>query len=110
MLIYFDDGKEFFNDLWKLIEPLDKFKAPLVVLPTDKDVKVAKEKCKDGVYKDVAFISYDYWLSKKWIADNDYDHIDFFRVDQFLMNRCFGVKAGVATIRRTIGKKEKEEA
>lgn len=109
MLVYFDDNKEFFNDLYKLIEPLDKYAHPLVVVPTEKDVKGAIERCKDGIYKHVVFISYDYWLSKKWIADADYDHIDFFRVDQFLMSRAFGIKVGAATIKRTMARKEKEE-
>ena len=109
MKVFFDDSKEFYTDLFKLIEPLDKIKAPLVVLPTEKDVNGAYERCKDGIYKHVTFISYDYWLSKKWIADADYDHIDFFRIDQFFIFRCYGVRVGVGTMRRMVSKKAKEE-
>lgn len=109
MKVFFDDGKDFFSDLWKLIETLDKFKNPLVVVPTEKDAKSATEKCKDGVYKFVTFISYDYWLSKKWIADMDYDHVDFFRMDQFFITKSFGVPVGVGTMRRMMSRKVKEE-
>ena len=108
MKIFFDDNKEFFNDLWRLVERLDKYTAPLVVVPTEKDARIAREKCTDGIYKDVAFISYDYWLSRKWIADANYDHIDFFRMDQFFMSRSYGVPVGIGTMRR-ISKKVKEE-
>lgn len=106
MIFYFDDSKNFNEDLDKMVSTLAKCSNPLVVLPTDKDVKTACDSYKDG---NVTFITYDYWLSKKWIADGDYDHIDFFRVDQFLMNRCYGVKVGRATVRRVRDKKKEEK-
>lgn len=103
MKVFFDDSKDFKTDLEKLIEPLNRFNAPLVVLPTDKDVRMASE-----TYENVTFITYDYWLSKKWIVDGDYDHIDFFRIDQFFMSRCYGVQVGVGTMRRMVSKKNNE--
>ena len=109
MLVYFDDGKDFNKELKDLISGLGKYVAPLVVLPTEKDVRTATKEYEGGDYDHVTFISYDYWYSKKWLADGDYDHIDFFRADQFFINRSFGVKTGVVTIRRTMKKKEKEE-
>ena len=109
MLVYFDDGKDFNKELNDLVTGLNNCVTPLIVLPTEKDVRTATKEYQGGNYDYVTFISFDYWLSKKWIADADYDHIDFFRVDQFLMARSFGVKTGVMTVKRTMKKKEKEE-
>jgi len=104
MRVFFDDDK-FSNDLDKVVAPLDKWNKPLVVLPTEKDVKTAKiNYISDPNTCHVTFISFDYWLSKKWIADDDYDHIDFFRVDQAIITRCYGIRTGCMTVRRTIKK------
>lgn len=108
MRLFFDEGKDFNKDLDDVVKRLDRWEKPLVVVPTDKDADRAFEVYSGGEFAKVKFISYDYWLSKKWIADADYDHIDFFRVDQFLMARSYGVKAGCATVRRTVAKKEEE--
>jgi hypothetical protein len=105
MRLFFDDGKDFNKDLDAVVQRLDRWNNPLVVVPTDKDAGRANE-----LYSgtNVRFISYDYWLSKRWLVDDNFDHIDFFRVDQFLMSRSYGVKAGCATVRRTVAKKEEE--
>ena len=109
MKVFFDDKNDFNKDLEELVKKQDRFLCPLVVVPTDKDVKKAQAKYAGGKYGNVTFIDYDYWLSKQWVVDADYDHIDFFRADQFFMDRCFRVQAGVMTVRRVIAKKEKEE-
>ena len=105
MLVYFDESNDFNKDLEKLLANLDKYSKPLVVLPTDRDVKVAKNKYADKM-DHVTFISYDYWLSKRWLVDANYDHIDYFRVDQFLMSRAFNTPVGAATVKRTRKKRE----
>lgn len=103
MRIFFDDGK-FVEDLEKVIAPLDKYNAPLVVVATEKDAERAKNAFGDDEH--ITFISFDYWYSKKWLADNDYDHIDFFRLDKALAFKSFGIKVGCATIKRMIAKVE----
>lgn len=109
MIFYFDDSKNFNEDLERLISTLKRYDNPIVVVPTEKDANVCKRNyIEDPNARNITFISYDYWLSKKWIADGDYDHIDFFRVDQFLMSRCYGVKVGRATVKRVREKKKEE--
>ena len=107
MKIYFDSGKSFNEDLDNLVSRLYRYDKPLVVVPTERDVQT----CKINYIEDpntchITFISYDYWLSKKWIADDEYDHIDFFRMDQFFMTRSYGVQVGVGTMKRMMNKKE----
>ena len=110
MKVYFDDTNDFNKDLENLLKTAKRFDRPIVVVPTEKDVKTIKQNMlNDPSVCHVTFISYDYWLSKKWIADGDYDHIDFFRIDQFFINRSFGVKVGVGTIRRIYKKVENKE-
>ena len=107
MKIYFDSGKSFNEDLDNLVGRLDRYNKPLVVVPTEKDVQACKKNyTEDPNTCHITFISYDYWLSKKWIADDEYDHIDFFRMDQFFMTRSFGVQVGVGTMRRIMNNKE----
>ena len=106
MRIYFDDYNDFDKDLSNLIAGLDRFNNPIVVVPTELDVTKAKKEYENV---NVTIISYDYWLSKKWILDGEYDHIDFFRIDQFFINKSYGVKCGVGTMRRIKAKKDKEE-
>lgn len=106
MKAFFDDGT-FSDDLDKLVASVDRWDKPIIVLPTKKGVKKAKiNYISDPNTCRITFISYDYFLSKKWIADDEYDHIDFFRVDQFLMARSYGTRCGAITIKRTIKKKE----
>ncbi len=107
MRLFFDDGNDFNDDLHAIVSRLDRWEKPLVVLPTDKDAVTATKNYATTELSFVTFISYEYWLSKKWIADDSYDHIDFVRVDQFLMSRSYGIKVGCATVRRTMSKKEK---
>lgn len=109
MLVYFDDANDFNNDLNCLLANLETFNKPLVVLPTEKDVRIATKNHSEDGMSHVTFISYDYWLSKKWLADGEYDHIDYFRVDQFLMSRAYGITVGAATVRRTRKKKDEKE-
>ena len=109
MKIIFDESNDFNKDLDNLVAKLDRFNNPIVVVPKEKDVK----RCEDIYGSDkstshITFISYDYWLSKKWIADGECDHIDFFRLDQFFMSRSYGVQVGVGTLRRMMGKKKEE--
>lgn len=105
MKVLFNDTNDFLKDLEHLIAPLDRWNKPLVVVPTIKDVKNAEAEFKDS---HVTFISYDYFLSKKWIADDDYDHIDFARIDQFFITRSYGIKVGVGTMRRIVKKTEEK--
>jgi hypothetical protein len=107
MKIIFDSTNDFYKDLDNVIARLDRFNNPLVVVPEEKDVKNCEKRYEDS---HVSFISYDYWLSKKWAGDG-YDHIDFFRIDQFFMSRSFRIPVGVGTMRRMVSKKkvEKEE-
>lgn len=110
MLVTFDEST-FRKDLDSMVAHQDRFDKPLVVLPTEKDVKFARnlygvdpEECH------VTFISFDYFYSKKWVADDTYDHIDFFRLDKVLLNRSFETPVGRATVVRTKKKKaEKKE-
>lgn len=105
MKVFFDDKNDFNLDLDELVKKQGRFQYPLIVVPSERDAKRAAEKYeKSGV----SFIDYDKWLSKEWVVA-PYDHIDFFRADQFFMDRCFRVPAGVMTIRRTMVRKDKEE-
>lgn len=107
MKAFFDDGT-FTEDLDKLVASSGRWNKPLIVLPLEKDVRKAKiNYISDPNTCRITFISYDYFFSKKWIADDEYDHIDFFRVDQFLINKSYGVNCGAITIKRTIKKEEK---
>ena len=107
MKVYFDDTNDFNKDLDNLVCRLDRYDKPLIVFPTEKDVQACKRNyIEDPNTCHITFISYDYWLSKKWIADDEYDHIDFFRMDQFFMSRSYGVPVGVGTMRRVKGKKK----
>lgn len=103
MKAFFDDGT-FTEDLDKLVASSGRWNKPLIVLPLERDVKNVHSKYDEKF----TFISYDYFFSKKWIADDEYDHIDFFRVDQFLINKSYGVNCGALTIKRTIKKKEEK--
>ena len=110
MKVYFDSANDFMKDLDSLVAKLDRFNNPIVVVPTEKDVNACvKAYANDEATKHIIFISYDYWLSKKWIADGNYDHIDFFRMDQFFINRSYGVQVGVGTMRRMMSKKKEEK-
>ena len=109
MKVFFDDDS-FVKDLDKLVTSVDRWDKPLIVLPTQKDVNKAKvDYISDPNTCRITFITYDYFLSKKWIADGDFDHIDFCRVDQFLMTRSYGVKCGAMTVKRTIKKVEEKK-
>ena len=108
MLFTFDNDT-FNHDLDNLVARLDKFNKPLVVLPTERDVKITKENYKTAPVEHVTFISFDYFMSKKWLADDEYDNIDFFRIDKVLMNKSYGVHVGKATMTRTIKKKEEKD-
>ena len=101
MIFYFDDSKNFNEDLERLISTLKRYDNPIVVVPTEKDVMRCEDtyRSKENTFH-ITFISYDYWLSKKWIVDGEYDHIDFFRVDQFLMSRCYGWKSNCEARKR----------
>lgn len=105
MKIIFDDSIDFLTDLENLTAQLDRWNKPLVVVPTMKDVRNAEAKF-EGSH--ITFISYDYWLSKKWIVDDNYDHIDFYRIDQFFINKCYGTRVGVGTMKRIMSKKKEE--
>lgn len=106
MIVFFDDKKDFYEDLNELVARLDKYDHPLVVVPLDKDARqCTKEYGKDENFRHITFISYDYWLSKKWLSEN-YDHIDFFRADQFFIRKSYDVQVGCMTVRRTMKKKE----
>lgn len=110
MKVFFDDKGDFMEDLDALVQKQTKFKTPIIVVPEDNDVATAKrryEACSD--YSHVTFISYNYWLSKQWVVDGDYDHIDFFRIDQFFINRSFGTKVGIGTMRRVIANKKEDK-
>ena len=105
MKVFFDDGN-YNDDLNKLVAALDRFDKPMVVMPSEGDVKRARREY--GVEEGethVTFISFDYWISKKWVADDDYDHIDFFKVDKALTLRSYGVKTGCLTVDRTMKKR-----
>ena len=107
MKIFFDDNNDFYKDLDNLVAKQDRYDYPIIVVPTDKDaIQCGMKYSENDNTKHIRFISYDYWLSKKWIVDGDYDHIDFFRADQFFMKKCYDVPAGVATFRRIMKKKE----
>lgn len=107
MKVYFDDSN-FMEDLAKVMQGCDRWDKPLIVLPTERDVRTARKEFPDF---HGAFISFDYWYSKKWIADDDYEHIDFFRVDNVLKIKSYGVRTGCMTVLRTMKKPEdKEEA
>ena len=106
MKVFFDDGN-YNDDLDKLVAALDRYNKPMVVLPTEGEVKRARvDYGVETGETHVTFISFEYWLSKKWIADDDYDHIDFFKVDKALSMRCYGVKAGCMTVDRTMKKRQ----
>ena len=110
MKVFFDSQENFMKDLEAILIPLDKFDNPLVVLPTERDTRICtREFGKDDKYKHITFISYEYWLSKKWVADGEYDNIDFFKIDKFLRMRSYGTRVGCATVDRTMSKKPKEE-
>ncbi len=105
MKVFFDDKNDFNLDLEELVKNQGRYKHPLIVVPTEKDAKRSKEKFSN---ENIDFIDYDTWLSKEWVL-GDYDHIDFFRADQFFMDRCFRVQVGVMTVRRIMARKDKEE-
>lgn len=110
MKVFFDDGN-YVEDLDKMVASLDRFDKPMVVMPTESEAKRAKNNYSS--YSDtcrITFISFDYWISKKWIADDDYDHIDFFKIDKALSMRCYGIKAGCLTVDRTLKKRVEKEA
>lgn len=108
MRVFFDEGT-YSDDLDKLVASLDRYDKPMVVMPTEGDAKRAKiNYISDPNTCRITFISFEYWISKKWIADDDYDHIDFFKIDKALSMRCFGTKAGCLTVDRTLKKKFEE--
>lgn len=106
MVFYFDDKGDFIEDLKVLVSKTTHFSNPVIVVPNERDVITAKKELVDA---NVTFISYDYWLSKKWLLDGNYDHFDFFRVDQFFMSRCYNIKVGKATVKRIKRKVENKE-
>lgn len=109
MIITFDE-KEFFTDLDNLTALQDRYNKPLVVVPTKKDVDAATKRYSgDENTSHITFIDFSYFDSKKWIADDEYDHIDIFRLDQVLIKKAYGVPIGRATIKRVRAKKVKEE-
>lgn len=102
MKVFFDDHNSYNEDLDMLVAGTDKYNHPIVVLPSEKDIRYCENNFgKDSNFSHVTFITYDYWLSKKWLADGEYDHIDFFRIDSFLTFRSFGVRTGMMTVRKT---------
>lgn len=109
MLISFDE-KEFLTDLDNLVAMQNRYNKPLVVVPTKKDVESATTRYSEDVNSGhLTFIDYSYFDSKMWITDNDYDHIDFFRLDQVVIKKALGVPVGRATVKRVRSKKVKEE-
>lgn len=109
MIFVFDD-KDFATDLETLVSRQNKYDKPLIVLPTKKDVEFAKKKFLTGDKESkITFIDYPYFDSKKWLTDDDYDHIDIFRLDQVILRKACGISVGRATIKRVIAKKHKKE-
>ena len=109
MLVTFDEST-FRKDLDSMVAHQDRYNKPLVVLPTEKDVKYARTTYgQDTEECHVTFISFDYFYSKKGVADDTYDHIDFFRLDKVVLNRSFETPVGRATVVRTKKKAKKEE-
>lgn len=102
MLICFDE-KGFLEDLDTLVSGQKRFKKPLVVVPTDKDRDAAAKRYADS---GVTFIDYHYFDSKKWLTDDDYDHIDIFRIDQVVIKKAHGIPVGRATVKRVLNKKK----
>lgn len=103
MKVFFDDKNDFYKDLDNLVKKQNRYSNPIIVVPTDKDAVLCTEKYKEH---GITFMSYDYWLSKKWLVDGNYDHIDFFRADQFFIKKSYDAVAGVATFRRIMKKEE----
>lgn len=104
MLVCFDE-KSFLEDLDTLVSGQKRFKNPLVVVPTEKDKDAATRRYADSGI-DVTFIDYAYFDSKKWITDDDYDHIDIFRLDQVVIKKAHGIPVGRATVKRVLNKKK----
>ena len=107
MLVCFDE-KGFIEDLDTLVRGQKRFKNPLVVLPTDKDVEAAARKYADIGFK-ITFIDYPYFDSRQWITDADYDHIDIFRLDQVVIKKALGIPVGRATVKRVLKKKKDDK-
>ena len=109
MVIIFDE-KEFTTDLDTLVAKQDRYDKPLIVMPSKKDVILAKKRYSDDKnFEHITFIDYPYFDSKKWLADDDYDHIDIFRLDQVIIKKAYGVPVGKATVKRVRAKKVKED-
>lgn len=109
MVIIFDE-KDFNVDLDTLVARQDRYDKPLIVLPTKKDVQLAKKRYLDDKnFSHITFIDYPYFDSKKWLADDDYDHIDIFRLDQVIIRKAYGVPVGKATVKRVRAKKKEDK-
>lgn len=106
MIVAFNDST-FYEDMDRLVAGCDKYDKPLVVLPVERDVAKANDRYMDMPH--ITFISFDYFLSRRWIVDDNYDHIDFFRLDKVLKNKTYGTPIGIVTFERTIRKREEEE-
>lgn len=107
MVVIFDD-LDFTTDLDTLVSKQDRYNKPLVVLPDAKDVTQARIRYSDKL-NHITFIDSKYFDSRKWLADDDYDHIDIFRLDQIVLRKAYGVPVGKVTVKRVRPKKTKEE-
>lgn len=103
MIFCFEDGADFNKGLDALVSTQEKWAKPIVVLPKEEDVAAAIIKYENSK---IRFMSYDFWLTKQWLLDDNYDHIDFYRADMFFIGKSFGVTVGKATVKRIFKKKE----
>ena len=109
MVVIFDD-LDFTSDLDTLVSKQDRFNKPLIVLPEKKDVQLAKQRYEEDMnITHITFIDYRYFDSKKWLADDEYDHIDIFRLDQVILRKAHGVPVGKVTVKRVWPKKDRKK-